>query len=129
MCSSFGEPECFDDWCIAVVRARRRDSVEQVTVRVSNRGAGKSQAEPDAFVYLRGADGTKIDAQLSAPDAQRIGDAVSAGAYHDVDVEFALPSTMTRASLVKTRHAKFPSIIVIGDPSSVMHSPAVHALQ
>jgi len=128
-----GEDECFDDWCIAVVQMEPSDSVDGihrpivVTVRISNRGRGRAQAEPDAYVYLRDESGRELPAAVTRGKAA-IGDVVPAGQSRDARVEFDVPRDMVGPVLVKARGARFPANIIIGDPASYLHRPTVHLL-
>src|SRR5258708_15682276 len=51
-----GEPQCFDDWCIAVTGATHKAAGTSVTwtvmLRVSSRARGITQSEKGAAIYL-----------------------------------------------------------------------------
>jgi len=135
------EDECFDDWCIAVVSAERQaDPVADqaasvrttVTLRISNRGRGRPQAEPDAYVYLLDDRGREIraatpGAAMGGMDTE-IGGVVPAGESRVVTVAFDVPREAVAPVLVKARPGWFPSFFIIGDPVSLLHGPTVHAL-
>lgn len=126
-----GVDECFDDWCIAVTAVRAPiPTATRLTVmlRVSNRGRGRAQAEPDARVYLRDLRGRRLDPVEEASVERSIGDTVPAGESREVEVTFDVPTDFEVAGLVKTRRFNFPQIVLIGDPSSLFHRPTVHDL-
>jgi len=126
-----GDDECFDDWCIALTAAQPRDARLVVTLRVSNRGRGRAQAEPDAYVYLRDDAGHDIQqAAIAAPTAAPLlGDRVPAGKAQLVEAMFDVPRDAHALSLVKARRARFPGNVIIGDPGSLLHRPTVHSLR
>lgn len=133
-----GENECFDDWCIAVTGVEHPETVETrrpsgtwlaVTLRISNRGEGRPQAEPDAYVYLRDADGREVQATAASDrDAPSIGEVVAVGQPRIVRVMFDVPKEMAAPALVKARRSRFPGLVIIGDPVSVRHRPTMHQL-
>lgn len=124
-----GETECFDDWCIAVDGLDRASTPRiTVAVRISNRGRGRPQAEPDAYVYLVDDSGHKLPATPSAPSEVTIGGSVRAGDSRTVRVAFDIPANLVACGLVKARRSRFPASIIIGDPSSLFHRPTVHLL-
>lgn len=59
-----------------------------VTLRVSNRGRGRSQAEPDAYVYLRDDEGREIQASTAPATGASLGESVPAGDSRLVQVVF-----------------------------------------
>jgi hypothetical protein len=126
-----GDDECFDDWCIAVTAMERHDGRMVVTLRVSNHGRGRTQAEPDAYVYLRDDGGHELQpsALATAEATASLGDQVPPGQAQTVQAVFDVRSDDNSLSLVKARRARFPGIVIIGDPSSLLHRPTVHALR
>lgn len=131
-----GENECFDDWCIAATAVRLGDPrtlapTEMrviVHLRVSNRGRGRAQAEPDALVYLRDQRGRRLDPVAAAGPGPSIGDTVPAGESREVEVAFDVPGDFVVEGLVKTRRFNVPQIVLIGNPSSLFHRPTLHTL-
>ena len=138
----FGAAECFDDWCIAVESVQER-SLWNVTgganrrfeiwLRVSNRGRGRPQAEPDAYVYLRGATGGTVNDVARDEDemlmlSPGLGDVIPAGESRLVRAVFVVPPRITAPVLVKARRSAFPAPFIVGDPASPLHRPTVHAL-
>ncbi|MBL0170434.1 MAG: hypothetical protein IPP90_06800 [Gemmatimonadaceae bacterium] len=123
-----GENECFDDWCIAVDESARTVP-ERITVevRLSNRGRGRPQAEPDAYVYLM-ADGGHVVQAKSIEHRDSIGGVVPAGESRTVRVMFDVPPQLVVRGLVKARRSRFPASFIIGDPSSWLHRPTIHTL-
>ncbi len=126
-----GDDECFDDWCIAVTSVEPADARMVVTLRVSNRGRGRTQAEPDAYVYLRDNEGRVLPplGPSTAHATASLGDQIPAGQSQTVRVEFDMPPDGHAWSLVKARRTRFPGSVIIGDPSSLLHRPTVHALR
>ena len=49
---ALGEDQCFDDFCVAVMRSEIKDGHCRVIVRVSSRAKRRVQRAPDAAVYL-----------------------------------------------------------------------------
>jgi hypothetical protein len=125
-----GSDECFDDWCIAVTAAERNEARMVVTMRVSNRGRGRAQAEPDAYVYLLDTDGREIhpSSTASPESAASLDDRIPAGQSRTLQVTFDVPGGARSLSLVKARRTRFPGNVIIGDPASLLHRPTVHAL-
>lgn len=130
------QDECFDDWCIAAVDARvtnpgtaaSTDRRLAVTVRISNHGRGRAQAEPDAVVYLRDGQGRRLDPVAASSTAPSIGDRVPAGESREIAVAFDVPQGFAVDGLVKVRRSNFSGVVLIGGPSSLFHKPTLHAL-
>ncbi len=65
-----GEPQCFDDWCIAVEHVTRtsgeRASVYDVTLRYFSRARGITQRERNVTVYLLDEQGHRYDPAASS---------------------------------------------------------------
>ncbi len=64
-----GEPQCFDDWCIAVEQVHhtndQREAVYDVTLRYFNRARGRPQRERNVTVYLIDDHGRRYDPDTS----------------------------------------------------------------
>src|SRR5579863_4571502 len=73
-----GEDQCFDDWCLGVVRAvRAKDGRYVVTLRVSSRAKRVRQREWDAGVRLVDGQGRRY--AVSAADGRPLSDEVGPG--------------------------------------------------
>ena len=125
-----GQDKCFDDWCIAVTGAEPRAGRLDVTLHIANRGRGRTQAEPDAYVYLRDDEGREFAAvtAAAASTAAAVGDQVPAGQVLVVHETFDVPAVAPSLALVKARRARLPGNVIIGDPTSLLHRPTLHAL-
>lgn len=125
---ALGDDECFDDWCVAVTATESRGSLIVVTLRVSNRSRGRSQAEPDAYVFLRDEGGREFLPFIASAQRFALGDRVPAGESRTLTATFEVPVDAHDPVLVKARRARFPGILIIGDPASLMHRPTTHRL-
>ncbi len=139
-----GEPQCFDEWCIAIVGVARQPELGNVpakgvfwvvTAKVSSRARGRRQRERAAFAYLTDGRGRRFDASPEGQAAlERGGIAgspltafVEPGGAFESRLAFDVPRDATNLAFVKAS-GWFPVAFVIGDPSSLLHRRTVVAL-
>lgn len=77
---AIGEPQCFDDWCIAVEAVTRQQSIGNtqangvfyvITARVSSRAKRRRQRETDVYAYLTDSRGRRFDVSPTGQSALR----------------------------------------------------------
>lgn len=144
---AMSQERCFDDWCIAAVRAVRvstigsdpsvvaRGSFVVVTVRVSSHAKGVSQRALDASLYALDSAGHRYDVSLPAQRAldatdqggQPLNTELAPGASFTHTVAFATPVDVTGLALVVS-HGAFPGVIIVGDEQSLFHRPTLMLL-
>lgn len=106
---ALGEPQCFDDWCIAVVGRHSAPDARSmdVTLRVSNRAKRVPMGERGAAVYLVDAQGRRF-----APDPQGsdtpLDTVIGPGESFDASRRFQVPVDATDLAIVYTHDAGFP---------------------
>jgi hypothetical protein len=129
---AIGQEQCFDEMCFAVTRVEElpgfliRDGsrLVRVTVRVTNRGRGKTQSEALIRAYLvdglgrrwvesTGVGGVPLTAKVAA------GDSVMS------EPVFKVGRDATGLRLVFTHGAWQPGVLVIGDSDSLLHRRTV----
>jgi len=132
-----GEPQCFDEWCIAVLGVEKPAAIGGVrakgvfwivTVGVSNRGGGRRQRETGAFAYLVDGYGHRFDPSPEGQAAvKREGAAgppltafVEPGSSFASRLVFDIPSSVRELAFVKAT-GWFPVAFIIGDPGSLLH--------
>ncbi|HEY4321007.1 MAG TPA: hypothetical protein VGM77_07455 [Gemmatimonadales bacterium] len=135
-----GEPQCADEWCIAVTGSARtatidgtaaRGTFDIVTVRVSNRGLGRRQREVDVYAYLMDAAGHTYQVspageaalQHTGISGDSLTDFVDAGRSIERHLVFDVPVDVTDLRLIKATHHWTPAQLVIGDGQSIAHRP------
>lgn len=139
---AMGSEQCFDDWCITVDSVARADAIRAeratgtwllVTVRVSSHMRGRRQSEPDAYGYLLDASGTRIEQSergqaaltLAGLAGSPIGAFVEPNSSFVSRIAFDVPRGARGLGFVKERRARFPGIVIIGDPTSLFHRRTV----
>ena len=140
-----GEQRCFDDWCITVDTATPQKTLgttsangtfEVVTLTVSSRAQRSPQRETDVDIYLLDDQNRRIDVspsgQQALAQAGLAGDPVTAfvapGGSFQSRLAFDIPPDVHHLALVKASHGWFPVRLIIGDPQSWLHRPAVTPL-
>jgi hypothetical protein len=137
-----GSPQCFDDWCLTTERASRHDAIGTtrasgtfciVTVRVSSRARRRSQRETDVRISLIDDRGRRFD--VSPAGQQRLEQQglagkpltsfVGAGGSFESRLAFDVPRDARQLNLEKSSWAWFPGRLIINDPQSWLHRPAV----
>ena len=122
-----GEPQCSDDWCIAVVdveRQQRDPSVRYlVTFELSSRARGAPQRERMVVAYVRDAAGRRHDAE---PDAAAVPFDTLLAPRQRVRAQrmFVAPVGTVIVGLVFTHEgtgAWFPACCIIGNDGSLLH--------
>jgi hypothetical protein len=106
-----GDPQCFDDWCMAVQSAARQPAgdrvVYTVALRLSSRARGVSQRENDVAVYLADDRGRRYD---PAPSGSDVPFSVRLGPGESVTATrvFEVPAGALAPGLVITHEGGFP---------------------
>jgi len=135
-------PWCFDDWCISVDSVTHPPTISGITplgqwvvvsMTVSSRMQRGRQSEPDAFVYLRDSAGQRYqpsDAGVRALESSGLaGKPITeflepAGSFQS-RTAFDMPQAVSGLVFVKERRSRFPGVVIIGDPISLLHRPTV----
>jgi hypothetical protein len=112
-----GEPQCNDDWCIAVDGARTfpNGSSEDydVTLRVYSRALRVTQREYGASVYLKDSQGRKFYPEID-PNQPPLSVQLGPGELVITHRTFQLPQGAHDVSLI-VAHGGFPGCFVIGE--------------
>jgi hypothetical protein len=121
------EPQCSDDWCIAV------DHVEQsstgasrsyvVTLRVFSRARGRPQRERGVGVVLVDGQGRRF-LPVDDPPAVPLDVRLAPGESVLATRRFTLPPDAHDLGLVVTR-PRFPGVFIVADAQSLLHEPTV----
>lgn len=104
-----GEPQCFDDWCIAVVGRHSSPDAKSVDVvlRVSNRAKRVPMGERGAAVYLVDAQGRRF-----APDPQGsdtpLDTVIGPGESFETSRHFRVPVDAANLAIVYAHATGFP---------------------
>jgi hypothetical protein len=137
---ALGEPQCFDEWCIAVTGASRQPAIGAihargefclVTLRVSSRSRGRRQRERDVYPYLIDRTGRRIEVSPEGQEALRqegmagpgLTSFVDPGGSFEVRLAFDVPREANGLAFVKASRSWFPALLIIGDPASFLHRP------
>jgi len=112
-----GEPQCFDDWCITVVDARRLDDpgTYEVSLRLANRSRGTPMGEKGTVVYLIDARDRRYD-PLPDPTAVPFDARLDPGQEVVTTRRFRVPPDAVDLGLVYTHEGGFPiGWLVLGE--------------
>jgi len=132
------ERECFDDWCVAGVRAEpaaadapcAADAGTRVwvaTVEVSSDAKRVRQRAPDARAILEDETGREYAACGAPLGAHVLADQLGPGDAFLVSEPFRLPAGAVPAGVVIS-HGGFPGLLIIGDDQSLFHPRTLLAL-
>lgn len=142
---AMGQPQCFDDWRIAVASASQTDTLTAgrqtvtaqgrflvVTLRVTSTAKQVSQREQIADVYLLDSAGRRYE--ISVPGQSALIDAGQSGQLLDTLIDpggsfthtvvFDTPADATGFAIV-IAHDAFPGALIIGDDQSFFHRPTL----
>lgn len=133
-----GEQQCFDEMCFAVAgadevegfqaRGQERARLVRVKVRVTNRAKGRPQSERLVRAYLVDGQGRRWD-ELRGLGGVPLTARIGAGGAVISEPVFRVSRDSTGLGLVLTHGRWQPGVLVIGDPDSWMHRPAVMRLE
>jgi hypothetical protein len=129
---SIGDDQCWDDWCIAVIKVRRKpveDCQEyEVPLRLSSRARRRAQRERGVQVYLMDDRGRCYDA---VHDADAVPFDVLLQPQEKVNTKrvFNLPADARDSVLVVSHEGWFPGLFIIGDSESLFHKRTVVRLE
>ena len=129
---AMGQEQCFDDMCFAVTGVEEvpgfliRDGsrLVRVSVRVSNRGRGKTQSEGLLQAYLVDAQGRKWE-ESTGVSGVRLTAKVAAGSSVVSEPVFKVAKDSSGLGLVFTHGRRQPGLLVIGDSDSLWHRRTV----
>lgn len=105
-----GDPQCFDDWCIAVADARRLvhpEGTYEVSLRLWNRSRGTPMGEKGTVVYLTDEQGRRYD-PLPDPTAVPLDVRLDPGQSVIATRRFLVPPDATGLGLVHAHEGGFP---------------------
>jgi hypothetical protein len=103
---AIGEPECNDDWCLAVEKVERAGPTWRVGFRISSRALRVTQREHGVSVYLTDGQGRKW-APVDSPDVP-FDVALGPGESVATARAFALPADARPVGLVIRHDTGFP---------------------
>jgi len=127
-----GERACFDDWCVAGLRADAAGSgsapcaagadtrVWIVSFEVSSDARRVRQRARDARALLEDARGREYEACAGPLGAHALTDVLDPGESFVVQLPFRLPGAAAPAGAVIS-HGAFPGVLLIGDDQSLLH--------
>ncbi len=120
-----GEDQCFDDWCLGVVRALRASGGRYiVTLRVSSRAKRVRQREWDAGVRLVDGQGRRYEVSAAESGARPLSDEVGPGESFETTRAFDVPGEPKGLALAVT-HGAWPGLFIIGGEGSLLHRDTV----
>jgi len=121
------DPQCFDDWCIAVASVEQAPVADDVSytvaLRVFSRARGRPQRENGVSVYMLDGYGRQYQPQ-DDPDAVPLDVLLDPGESVIATRRFVLPADARNPGLV-VAHGRFPGMLIIGDDRSLLHKPSV----
>jgi hypothetical protein len=119
-----GDAKCFDDWCAAMVGARRDGTAGTVLVdvRLENRGRGRAMRSDLARAYLEIPGGGRV----APADGSPLMAFLQAGESRDVELSFAAPPDRpgTRLVVVEGGDGFGPGTFEISGEASPFHARA-----
>jgi hypothetical protein len=119
-----GVDQCFDDFCLAVLKSEVKDSRCAVTVRVSSRARRRVQKAPDAALYLIDGAGREYRESEAGP-GRPMTDFLRPGEWFETVRIFTLSQGASEISAVVSHGGGFPGWFIIGERNSFMHKPTV----
>jgi hypothetical protein len=125
---AMGQDQCFDDMCFAVTGVEEvpgfliRDGsrLVRVSVRVTNRGHGKTQSEGLIRAYLVDGQGRRWE-ESTGVSGVRLTAAVAAGTSVVSEPVFKVAKDASELGLVFTHGRRQPGVLVIGASDSLWH--------
>lgn len=106
-----GDPQCFDDWCIAVVGADWTGTPPtgryEVTLRLSNRARREPMGEKGTVVYVTDAQGHRYDPVPGATDVA-LDTILQPGESTSATRRFDIPRDTPHLGLIYTHEGGFP---------------------
>jgi hypothetical protein len=125
---AMGQEQCFGDLCFSVVGMdevpgfliRDGSRLVRVSVRVRNRGRGKTESDGLMRAYLVDGQGLRWE-ESAGVSGVRLTVRVAAGDSVVSEPIFKVASDATGLGLVFTRGSRQPGVLVIGDSDSWLH--------
>jgi hypothetical protein len=125
-----GRDQCFGDVCFAVTGVEEvpgflihdGSRLVRVSMRISNRGHGKTQSDKRVRAYLIDAQGRRWEESIGISSV-RLTTAVPAGSTVTSEPVFKVAKDASGLALVLTHGRWQPGWLVIGDPDSLLHPP------
>jgi hypothetical protein len=132
---AMGKEQCFDEMCFAVTGVEEvpgfliRDGSRllRVSVRVTNRGRGKTQREGSIKAYLVDGKGRRWE-ESTGVSGVRLTAAVAAGNSIISEPVFKVAKDASELGLVFTHGWRQPGVLVVGDSDSLWHRRTIVAL-
>ncbi|MCU1222444.1 MAG: hypothetical protein JWQ42_537 [Edaphobacter sp.] len=129
---AMGQEQCFDDMCFAVTGAEEvpgflihdGSRLLRVSVRISNRGRGRTQSEGLIQAYLVDAQGRRWE-ESPGISGVRLTARVTAGSSVVSEPVFKVAKDASGLELIFTHGWKQPGILMMGAPDSLWHKRTV----
>ena len=123
-----GDIQCYDDWCICPLGARRtRDGLVEVSMELSSRARRVPQGERGTFAYLLDIEGHRYDA-LSVPSNVPFDTLLQPGQTAMAVRQFRIPAQLSQVHFVY-EHSGFPiQLFIIGQAGSWIYGPPITLL-
>jgi len=106
---ALGEPQCFDDWCIAVAGSHAAPDGQglDVTLRVSSRAKQRPMGERGAGVYLIDAQGRRFAPEVRSGDVA-LDTVIGPGEFFEASRRFHVPADAADLAIVYAHDTGFP---------------------
>jgi len=125
---SLNQDKCFDEWCVSVQNVEKKSSGSsdsyKVTLKVSNKGRGRTQRPDHPHFYLQDSQGKNYEALLN--EGRPLNDQIDAQTSFETYLIFELPKGI-KGKLVLTEGGG-PTLVIIGDEQSLFHKKTVFYL-
>ena len=123
-----GDIQCYDDWCIRPLGARRtHDGLVEVSMELSSRARQVPQGERGTFAYLLDLEGHRYDA-LSVPRNVPFHTLLQPGQTAISVLQFRIPAQLGQVHFVY-EHSGFPiQLFIIGQAGSWIYGPPITLL-
>lgn len=125
---SLNQDKCFDEWCVSVQNVEKRtvDSSDlyKITLKVSNKGRGRTQRPDHPHLYLQDSQGKNYETLSN--EGRPLNDQIEAQTSFETYLNFELPKN-AKGKLVITEGGG-PTLVIIGDEQSLFHKKTVFYL-
>lgn len=123
-----GDIQCYDDWCICPIGARRtHDGLVEVSMELSSRARRVPQGERGTHAYLLDLEGHRYDA-LSVPTNVRFDTLLQPSQKVMAVRQFRIPAQVSQVHFVY-EHGGFPvQLFIIGQAGSWIYGPPITLL-
>ncbi|HEU4636641.1 MAG TPA: hypothetical protein VFS41_10715 [Edaphobacter sp.] len=130
-----GHEHCFDSLCYSVERtetvpgylAKPGERLVRVSIRVTNRSGKSSSGDSKLRLYLMDSQGRRWE-QAAGLQGVHLSTRIGKDDTYVSAPVFMVPDDAEELELVLTHGRRFPFLLMIGDPDSVLHPPVHFSL-